>query len=173
MQFMMYRSLQKSNRNINESLVRKALHLLGHGLNEEIARNKREAGHYFQFTHNAARWNIFEILDKMLQDSALNHHHKMILWLRNQHSAIKPDTFETQAPLVAQPDEEVKNYTTIGNRIKTLSCLELIICVVILQEEKKRKAELIKEAKEKMMAKMAAAQKKFMLVNKDLFSEGG
>lgn len=96
--------------------MRKALHLIGHGLNEEIARNGRETGHFFQFAHNAARWNIFELLDKMLAESGLNHHHKMILWLRNQHSTIKPELADSQVPMSVQPDEEVRKHLFINSR---------------------------------------------------------
>lgn len=105
------RSIKKT-KTFNDSHLRKALHLIGHGLNEEIARNEQETEHFFQFCEACKRWKIFQLLDGLLKEPHLAQHYDMILWIRKQKSKIRPrsDTIATEPvedePMV-QSNEEV------------------------------------------------------------------
>lgn len=101
------RSMQGNTRITTESIVRKVLHLIGHGLNEESTRNEKEEEHFFQFTENAKRWKVFELLDEMLKDSSTTQYKDMILWIKQQYAFIKPSENSSHEP--AQPETAVAN----------------------------------------------------------------
>lgn len=102
----------KKTKTFNDSHLRKALHLIGHGLNEEIARNEKEEEHFFQFCEACKRWKIFELLDGLLKEAHLAQHYDMILWIRKQKSKVRPrsDTLpveHVEEEVMVQPNEEV------------------------------------------------------------------
>src|SRR5947208_1420418 len=92
-----------------ESLVRKCLYLLGHGLNEEIVRNEKEAGHFFQFTQKANHFKIFDVLMQMSKEPTLASHHEMIKWIKDQCALINPELMrvmgQAEEPTVPLEDE--------------------------------------------------------------------
>ena len=102
------RSLKKNLRSQYDGILRKVLHLLGHGLNEEKVRNEKENNHFFQFT--AASFSIFALLEELLKESELSAHHEMILWLRARFAELRPTegNNDKQDQLMAiQNNEEV------------------------------------------------------------------
>ncbi|CAL8120131.1 unnamed protein product [Orchesella dallaii] len=143
------RSMRKS-KSFNDSHLRKALHLLAHGLNEEIARNEKEQEHFFQFCESCKRWNIFDLLDGLLKEPTLAQYQEMIMWIRKQKSKIRP---RSDTVTVETEDEPMVQ--------------------VSAEEEKSKRARLAAETRAKILAKMAAAQQKFMAVNADLFASDG
>lgn len=141
------RSLKKT-KTLNDSHMRKALHLIGHGLNEEIARNEKEEEHFFQFCEACKRWKIFDLLDSLLREPHIAQHYDMILWIRKQKAKIRPRsesdiTVPMEDEVMVQPNEE---------------------------EEKRKRARMAAETRAKVLANMMAAQQKFMAVNADLFA---
>jgi hypothetical protein len=106
------RSMPKTGRlsSSSESLVRKVLHLIGHGLNEEIIRNEKEGENFFQFSEAAKKWNIFDLLDELLRDPSAVQYQDMIMWIKRQLNKIRPHEGHLQneiEPIAGQQNEEV------------------------------------------------------------------
>lgn len=105
------RSMKKT-KSFNDSHLRKTLHLIGHGLNEEIARNEKEEEHFFQFCEACKRWRIFELMELLMKEPHMAQHYDMIMWIRKQKTKIRPrsDSLATEPieeEVMVQPNEEV------------------------------------------------------------------
>jgi len=104
-----YRSLKLASRSLSEPQVRRVLHLIGIALNEEIARSEIEADHFFQFTDAAKRWNIFDLLGEMLQNTRLTQFKDYIVWLMQRYRELKPEQ-SLETGLSSAEEEEVSGF---------------------------------------------------------------
>jgi len=127
----------------NQGHLRKVLHLIGHGLNEQ--EGKREA---FQFVEACEKWGVWGRLDELLKKKGVEQHHEMIRWIKKKRCEIVPEETNGVGALVEVMEVE---RNSDGN----------------LEEELKKKKAA--EMRKKMMAQMAAARQKFMSKNADLF----
>ena len=70
-------------------------------------RTEIEPQHFFQFTEAAIRWNIFTLLEEILQDPNSASHKELIVWLLQQYKKIRPDSETPEAEAVGEEDETV------------------------------------------------------------------
>ena len=105
------RSMKKSSRGFSDSQLRMVLHLIGQGLNEEATRNETESStdHYFQFSTAANHWKIFTLLEALLKETNLSHHHEMVLWIFKTYQVLKPmNDLSTIENLIQKSQAEVR-----------------------------------------------------------------
>lgn len=120
--------------------VRRILHIIGHGINEEAADRD------FRFCDFCQNWGVFEKLNSLLQDKAMSQYHDMILWINMEKNKLFVCDINSSAHLDSSANAQ-RN-----------------------EDEKQKRAKMAAKSKEKMLARMAAAQKSFMAANSEQFS---
>jgi len=73
-----------------DAQLRKALHLIGYGLNEELEQNEVDPFHFFQFTNALSRWKIVELLKSALDSGRVAPHKETILWVIATYGILRP-----------------------------------------------------------------------------------
>ncbi|XP_043917807.1 E3 ubiquitin-protein ligase UBR2 isoform X2 [Protopterus annectens] len=150
----------------SESMLQRVLHLIGMALQEENQQmeiNYEENGESFNFTQKVSRPgdapenspSILTMLETLQNTPSLEAHKEMIKWILKTFNTIKKLRERSPtSPLTEMDRNLMEENCTFKDKV-----------------ERKRKAEIARLRREKIMAQMSEMQRHFINENKELFQQ--
>ena len=140
---------------VSEAQLQITLHLIGYALHEEERYQKSE-DISFNFTQKAKNVNLLGQLEALVDNPRTSTHKDLLIWVINRfHEIIQLKGEASTRPKVFRTPQSSSSSNS-GTSLSTT-------------DERKRKAELAKQRRERIMAKMSNMQNNFIKTNEVLF----
>ena len=149
MQTVLERALNLRARSYSEPQVHKILHLIGYALQEQESANYP----FLNFTSRATKWNIYKLLQDLSSSPRIDAHADLLTWVLDKYREVAGSSLMEAIP---EPSTQ-----QIKKSVDTESS----------KNGKEERTKMAAQKRAKIMAQIAAMQKRFMKKNAKLFEE--